>query len=70
MYTSDALSRAPVETADNDKNSTAFQEEVECHIASGLPATKPQLKITVWPNPGTQLQEPDKLNQFGLAGEA
>ena len=46
MYTSDALSRAPVETA--DKNSTALQEEVECHIAaitSGFPATKHQLEI-------------------------
>ena len=46
MYTSDALSRAPVETA--DKNSTALQDEVECHIASitsGFPATKHQLEI-------------------------
>ena len=38
--------RAPVETA--DKNSTALQDEVECHIASitsGFPATKHQLEI-------------------------
>ena len=46
MYTSDALSHAPVATA--NKSSTALQEEVGCPIAaitSGFPATKHQLEI-------------------------